>query len=97
EALPLSLHDALPTFVALVAVHDAGELGLIAERVRRAIADQPMEIEERLHPMTTSLGTALARPGEPQAELLERADRALYQAKQQGDRKSTRLNSSHVK
>ncbi|MDX5373986.1 MAG: sensor domain-containing diguanylate cyclase [Pseudomonadaceae bacterium] len=71
-------------FVALVAVHDAGELGLIAERVRRAIADQPMSIDERLHPMTTSLGTALARAGEPQAELLERADRALYQAKQQG-------------
>ena len=71
-------------FVALVAVHDEHELSLIAERVRHTIADQPMSIGALQHPMTTSLGTALACPGEPQAELLERADRALYQAKQQG-------------
>ena len=71
-------------FVALVAVHDAGELAHIAERVRHTIADQPMSIGALQHPMTPSLGTALACPGEPQAELLERADRALYQAKQQG-------------
>ena len=71
-------------FVALVAVHDEHELSLIAERVRHTIADQPMSIGALQHPMTTSLGTALACPGELQAELLERADRALYQAKQQG-------------
>ncbi|MEO4047747.1 sensor domain-containing diguanylate cyclase [Pseudomonas sp. CAU 1711] len=71
-------------FVALLAVHDAQELGLIAERVRRAIADEPMRIGERLHGITASLGTALGQPGESKASLLERADAALYQAKQLG-------------
>lgn len=71
-------------FVALVAVHDAHELGQIAERVRHAIADEPMRIGERLHAMTTSLGTALADHGEAQLALLERADAALYEAKKQG-------------
>lgn len=75
-------------FVALVAVHDAQELGQIAERVRRTIGDEPMSIGERLHPVSTSLGTALALPGEDQASLLERADGALYLAKAQGRNRS---------
>ena len=56
----------------------------VAERIRHAICDEPMNIGHQLHPMTTSLGTALALPGESQADLLERADAALYQAKSQG-------------
>ena len=71
-------------FVALLAVHDAAELRQVAERIRHAICDEPMNIGNQLHPMTTSLGTALALPGESQADLLERADAALYQAKSQG-------------
>ena len=71
-------------FVALLAVHDAAELRQVAERIRHAICDEPMNIGNQLHPMTTSLGTALALPGESQADLLERADTALYQAKSQG-------------
>ncbi|MGL4316215.1 MAG: diguanylate cyclase [Pseudomonas sp.] len=71
-------------FVALVMVHDAGELSQIAERIRCAIGDEPMNISEHRYPMTASLGTALAHPDENQAMLLERADRALYLAKEQG-------------
>jgi diguanylate cyclase (GGDEF)-like protein len=71
-------------FVALVAVHDATELGHIAERVRKSVGDTPMTVAHKPLPVTISLGTALLLPGESQSELLERADQALYLAKKQG-------------
>lgn len=71
-------------FVAVVTVKDAGELQLIAERIRKEIASTPMDLGERQHALTASFGTALLEPGETQNAVLERADRALYQAKQQG-------------
>lgn len=71
-------------FVAVVTVNDAHELHLIAERIRQEIAATPMDLGESRHALTASLGTALLEPGESQNGVLERADRALYQAKQQG-------------
>lgn len=71
-------------FVALVSVHDASELQSIAERVRQAIAATPMSIGTLSHTVTSSIGTAIAAPGEDQTSLLERADSALYLAKHQG-------------
>ncbi|MBB1520207.1 GGDEF domain-containing protein [Aquipseudomonas guryensis] len=71
-------------FVALVSVHDASELQHIAERVRLAIAATPMSIGTLSHTVTSSIGTAIAAPGESAASLLERADGALYLAKNQG-------------
>lgn len=71
-------------FVALAAVHDAEELHQIAERMRLAIGSEAMTINRQFQRITTSIGTALAEPGESQAMLLERADQALYQAKNSG-------------
>lgn len=71
-------------FVALVSVHDASELQHIAERVRQTIAAKPMSIGTLSCTVTSSIGTAIAAPGENQASLLERADSALYLAKHQG-------------
>lgn len=71
-------------FVALVTVHDACELNQIAERMRKAIGDTPMQIGAHSQRISLSLGTALHRAGDSQTSLLERADRALYLAKQQG-------------
>ena len=71
-------------FVALVTVHTLDELQRVAERVRLAIGLKPMQLGQQEVRVTLSIGTALAMPGENQAALLERADRALYQAKQQG-------------
>ncbi len=71
-------------FVALVSVHDASELQQIAERVRMAIAATPMNIGKLSCSVTSSIGTAIAAPGENQASVLERADSALYLAKHQG-------------
>ncbi|MBM7061343.1 sensor domain-containing diguanylate cyclase [Pseudomonas sp. UL073] len=69
-------------FVAVVAVHDATELAAIAERMRQTVAGESM-LDGRVQ-QTISLGSALATTGETQASVLERADRALYRAKQQG-------------
>ncbi|MDG9924567.1 MULTISPECIES: sensor domain-containing diguanylate cyclase [unclassified Pseudomonas] len=71
-------------FIALVSVHDARELGHIAERMRKAVGDTPMTVAAKPLPVTISLGTALLESGENQGDLLERADRALYLAKKQG-------------
>lgn len=71
-------------FIALVSVHNLDELQHIAERVRLAIGLTPMQLGPEEVRVTLSIGTALAMPGENQAALLERADRALYLAKQQG-------------
>jgi diguanylate cyclase (GGDEF)-like protein len=71
-------------FIALVSVHDADELGHIAERMRKAIGDTPITLAPKQLSISISLGTALLLPGESQAELLERGDQALYLAKKQG-------------
>lgn len=71
-------------FVALAAVHDAEELRHIAERMRLTISGEPMTVGKQAHRVSISIGTALAEPGESQASLLERADQALYSAKQSG-------------
>ena len=71
-------------FIALVSVHNLEELQHIAERVRLSIGLTPIQLDQQAVSVTISIGTALAMPGEAQAALLERADRALYLAKQQG-------------
>lgn len=71
-------------FVALVSVHDEAELQLIAERVRSTISATQMNIGSQNYSISTSIGTAIAGPQDNQKSLLERADSALYLAKQQG-------------
>lgn len=50
-----------------------------------AVMQAPLEVEGRAHPVRTSIGIALY-PGDGQTpeELMERADRALYRAKDEG-------------
>lgn len=81
-------------FIALVAVHDEVELHHIAERMRLAIASPAMTIGKHSHSLTASIGTAITAPGENQNTVLERADRALYSAKQQGRNRSVH-NADH--
>src|SRR5690554_7397020 len=60
----------------------------IAEGVRRAISDSPLKLRDgRKLPVTASIGVAI-QDGHPDYE------RVLARAE---DRKSTRLNSSHVR
>ena len=59
----------------------------IAERLRRSVAKSAVETEERDIPLTISLGVTCLRPGADAVtitDLIEKADKALYNAKQQG-------------
>jgi diguanylate cyclase (GGDEF)-like protein len=58
----------------------------VAERLRHAVAAEPFFIHtagER-RPITISAGVAVAQPGDTVDTLLQRADDALYQAKNAG-------------
>lgn len=60
----------------------------VAERLQRALARQPVVHHGQEIPMTFSAGVAtLADETETEASLLERADKALYEAKQTGRNK----------
>lgn len=57
-----------------------------ADRIRKRMSEEPCKSKEGHEiPMTMSAGVALFDPqGDDEASLVERADRALYQAKQEG-------------
>lgn len=57
-----------------------------AERLRQAIADQPIQTEQGAIPVTVSIGIARTSGDPPltAAEFLDRVDRQLYAAKQSG-------------
>jgi len=55
----------------------------IAERLRAAVASQPLLAEPRVD-NTVSVGVAWMAEGDSAAELLRRADAALYEAKRSG-------------
>jgi two-component system, cell cycle response regulator len=59
---------------------------IVAERLRCAVAAEPFVIHatDERQPITISAGIAVARPGDTVDTLLQRADDALYQAKNSG-------------
>jgi diguanylate cyclase (GGDEF)-like protein len=72
-------------FVAVLPASEIGEAGVLAERLRERVAALPLYAEEGSIAMTVSVGVAQWRGnGETPAELLERADAALYRAKSAG-------------
>jgi diguanylate cyclase (GGDEF)-like protein len=55
------------------------------ERIRRAYAGQPLQIEDQSRAVTLSIGVAVLSPLDSQfSQLLQRADRAMYAAKNGG-------------
>lgn len=62
-------------------LHDAVK---VAERIRQAIAAQPFRDDERVLTVSVSIGVASALAGDDSARLIERADEALYAAKDHG-------------
>jgi two-component system cell cycle response regulator len=74
-------------FVAILPEVSTERAYIIAERLRRAIAEEPFpcSIPEGQIVVTSSLGGTIIGPGEHTAlEILERADKCLYQAKESG-------------
>ena len=70
----------------VVLLRNTGKAGarLLAERIRKAVEDRTFKHNSFDIRMTTSLGVATLKKNEDKTSFLERADKALYQAKQQG-------------
>ncbi|PTQ71079.1 sensor domain-containing diguanylate cyclase [Pseudomonas sp. GV071] len=71
-------------FVVLTHVHDEQELRLIGERIRAAVAREPIDAGEVELQLTISIGSAVTQPQENPEQALKRADKALYHAKGNG-------------
>lgn len=56
----------------------------VAEKLREAVKRRGFNSRGKPVPITISCGLSCARPGDTQMSLFERADKALYQAKQAG-------------
>jgi two-component system cell cycle response regulator len=74
-------------FVIVMPETDAHVAGMVAERLRRSIAGQKFAVSKgsKHIDVTISIGlSTMERKGEPVADLLKRADKALYRAKHAG-------------
>ncbi len=68
-------------FIALLPGNDHHAAIAIAERIRGQLANSPLHTG---HVLTASFGIADMQPEDHWEQLLDRADQALYQAKQDG-------------
>jgi diguanylate cyclase (GGDEF)-like protein len=72
-------------FALLVARAQPDELGAVGERLRASVAARPVQVADGVElPVTVSIGAALTTTPASPAELIGRADRALYAAKSAG-------------
>lgn len=71
-------------FVVVLRNTDVNGAAFIAERLRRAVECAPVRGSDGLIPVTISTGIAKYEHGQSAVALLERADKALYQAKHNG-------------
>ncbi len=71
-------------FTIILKDTDLAMASIIAERIREDIAATPMHVKGRNISITISIGVAMLREGDTGETLLDRADAAMYQAKQAG-------------
>jgi diguanylate cyclase (GGDEF)-like protein len=72
-------------FAVLVVGEHAGNVGVMAERLREAVVAAPLTVDGKAISMTVSVGVAaLDAHDHKWEEILRRADEALYHAKQHG-------------
>jgi two-component system cell cycle response regulator len=71
-------------FVVLMPDAKADKAAEVAERIRSAVADPPFRAGLDLIHVTMSVGWGMRHDGEAGAELVARADAALYEAKRRG-------------
>ena len=76
-------------FVILLHKTDVAGAKIGAERIRKTIEKLNIRCGEQRIPVTASIGTASLNHGESKESLLERADKALYEAKKTGRNKVT--------
>ena len=70
-------------FVFLLPATDLANALLCAERMRAAVSSRLLAAPEHLN-LSVSIGIAAWRPGESASDVLVRADRAMYRAKEEG-------------
>ncbi|HTJ96901.1 MAG TPA: sensor domain-containing diguanylate cyclase [Rhodocyclaceae bacterium] len=71
-------------FLVMLRDTDLDAAMLVAEKIRKCVETTETVYAEQHFRLTTSLGVALLRDGDTQDSLINRADRALYAAKQDG-------------
>lgn len=71
-------------FLVLLTNTDAEQAGIVAEKIRRAIAETPIEFNGVSIEITISIGVAVYCGEHDPLDIIRRADRALYQAKDGG-------------
>ena len=74
-------------FVVVMPETDLGVAGMVAERIRRAIASNPFSVNSGNNRLDVTISIGLATldiKGELIADVLKRADQALYRAKRDG-------------
>jgi diguanylate cyclase (GGDEF)-like protein len=71
-------------FAVICPLADASAAADVANRIRLALSEKPFTFEGGAETITASFGVAGFRPGESGRELYQRADQALYKAKQLG-------------
>ena len=71
-------------FTVILTNADMALARVIAERIRQDVAGTPFHAKEHIIGVTISLGVAMLKPGETREAILERADVAMYEAKQTG-------------
>lgn len=71
-------------FIIILPGADIFMARLIAERIRSAISAEPLLIDEKSLAVSVSLGVAQRLENQTLSELIENADKALYQAKNNG-------------
>jgi len=77
-------------FLVVLPGSDEEQVGAIAERVRCAIAEEPVRIDQGLLAVTVSIGTAVIQPFfDSEKEALAAADNALYESKNSGRNRVT--------
>ena len=71
-------------FVIVFPETNLEEAGAVAERLRVAVAENPIQVGDNALGVTVSIGLAAYAPGQDVDKLFQRADSALYTAKQDG-------------
>lgn len=83
-------------FVVLLNNANLANARLIAERIRMTISDLSIETNKGRLQVTISSGLAMLKEGDTEASILERADKALYQAKHSGRNKVCVCKECHA-
>jgi diguanylate cyclase len=77
-------------FVMLFSGSEMDEVFRVAEEIRKAVEGSPFHSEGKRITLTISCGLSDFRAGDTQKSVFKRADKALYQAKEQGKNRCVR-------